>query len=70
VQQTVKQGADFARPHEIIVVADGDTDGSSFVAGEFTDKIVKLPAPGGPARARNLGTAVAAGSIFFLLMPM
>ena len=54
-------------PHEIIVVADGDTDGSYLVAGEFTDKIVRLPSPGGPARARNRGAAVAEGNIIFFV---
>lgn len=54
-------------PHEIIVVADGDTDGSSLVAGEFTRKVVRLPAPGGPARARNRGAGLASESILFFI---
>ena len=58
--------ADCVPPaHEIIVVADGDTDGSSLVAGEFTEKVVRLPAPGGPARARNRGAGLATKDILF-----
>ena len=54
-------------PHEIIVVADGDTDGSFLVAGEFTGKVVRLPAPGGPARARNRGAGLATEDILFFM---
>lgn len=52
---------------EIIVVADGDTDGSPRVAEEFKAKILRIPGPQGPARARNLGAQAAQGDILFFL---
>ncbi|AFY59002.1 putative glycosyltransferase [Rivularia sp. PCC 7116] len=52
---------------EIIVVADGDTDGSSLVAEEFGLKVIKLPISGGPGRARNLGAWAAKGDIIFFV---
>lgn len=54
-------------PSEIIVVADGDTDGSRHLAEEFGPKVLRLPSPGGPARARNRGARVAQGDILFFL---
>ena len=54
-------------PNEIIVVADGDTDGSWHVAEEFGVKILRLPARGGPAHARNLGAHEAQGDILFFM---
>lgn len=52
---------------EIIVVADGDTDGSWLVAKEFGAKVVRIPTSGGPARARNLGAQQATGDILFFV---
>ncbi len=52
---------------EIIVVADGDTDGSRRVAEEFGAKVLKIPEPQGPARARNVGAQAAQGDILFFL---
>jgi len=54
-------------PDEIIVVADGDSDGSWRMAEGFNTEILKLPTPGGPARARNMGTQKAKGDIFFFV---
>ncbi len=54
-------------PSEIIVVADGDTDGSWRVAEEFGAKVLKIPEPQGPARARNVGAQAAQGDILFFL---
>jgi glycosyltransferase involved in cell wall biosynthesis len=54
-------------PSEIIVVADGDTDGSGHLAEEFGAKVLRLPLPGGPARARNRGARVAQGDILFFV---
>ncbi len=54
-------------PVEIIVVADGDTDGSWQVAQAFGAKVIRTAKPGGPARARNLGAREARGDILFFV---
>ncbi len=54
-------------PEEIIVVADGDTDGFWRLAEEFGTKVLRIPVPGGPARARNLGAHAANGDILFFV---
>ncbi len=63
------QGITEAAPAstEIIVVADGDTDGSWHVAEEFGVKVFRNDRPQGPARARNLGARAAQGEILFFL---
>lgn len=50
---------------ELIVVADGDTDGSGQLAEEFGAKVIRIPTSKGPARARNLGAQAATGEILF-----
>ncbi len=52
---------------EIIVVADGDTDGSWLVAENFGVKVIRIPTSGGPAKARNIGAKVAKGDILFFV---
>ncbi|ERT09900.1 glycosyl transferase 2 family protein [Lyngbya aestuarii BL J] len=52
---------------EVIVVADGDTDGSWLLAENFGAKVIRLPKAGGPARARNLGAEAAKGDILFFI---
>jgi len=54
-------------PKEIIVVADGDTDGSGLLAQEFGVQVLSIPGPGGPARARNLGARAACSDILFFV---
>jgi glycosyltransferase involved in cell wall biosynthesis len=54
-------------PDELIVVADGDTDGSWQVAKDFGAQVIRLPMAGGPARARNLGAQAAQGDILFFM---
>jgi GT2 family glycosyltransferase len=54
-------------PDEVIVVADGDTDGSWEVAKEFGAKVFRYDSAGGPARARNRGAAMAQGDILFFV---
>jgi len=55
------------RPEEIIVVADGDTDGSWQLAQALGFRVLRLPSPGGPARARNVGARSAGGEILFFV---
>ncbi len=54
-------------PEEIIVVADGNADGSWRLAEELGAEVLRIPTPGGPARARNLGAKKAAGDIIFFV---
>lgn len=54
---------------EIIVVADGDTDGSWIVATELGARVFRLPTRSGPARARNLGAREASGEVLFFIDP-
>lgn len=54
-------------PFEIIVVADGDTDGSGVYAERLGLRVLRFATAGGPARARNLGAAKARGEILFFV---
>jgi len=54
-------------PLEVIVVADGWSDGSWRVAKEKGCKTVVLDERGGPGRARNIGAASASGHILLFL---
>jgi glycosyltransferase involved in cell wall biosynthesis len=52
-------------PAEIIVVADGDTDGSRQLAAAFGARVIRRSVPGGPALARNEGARLASGDLLF-----
>ena len=54
-------------PEEIIVVADGDADGSWRLAEELGVEVLRIPTSGGPSRARNLGARKARGAILFFV---
>jgi len=54
-------------PMEVIVVTDGDTDGSWRMAEEFGARVVRVSGPGGPARARNIGALASKGDILFFV---
>lgn len=55
-------------PMEVIVVADGDTDGSWQMAEEFGTQVIRLPtSSGGPARPRNIGALQAKGEYLFFV---
>ena len=52
---------------EIIVVADGESDGSWRMAEALGSRVVNLPETLGPARARNEGARIARGDILFFI---
>lgn len=55
-------------PEEIIVVADGDTDGSGAMAEDMGIKVISTgPSPLGPAGARNAGAEAATEQILFFV---
>ena len=60
-------GISRRRPDEVIVVADGETDGSWRIAEEAGAKVLRLFQSGGPARARNQGAAAARGDLLFFV---
>jgi len=53
--------------NEVIVVADGDTDGSWRIAEEHGARVLRLSTTGGPARARNCGARLARGDILLFV---
>ena len=55
------------RPLEIIVVANGDSDGSASLAEQFGARVIRLPNPVGPAVARNAGVKISTGDILFFV---
>ncbi|HSM84192.1 MAG TPA: glycosyltransferase [Nodosilinea sp.] len=59
--------ASSRQPDEVIVVADGDTDGSWAVAEDFGAQVFRYTSAGGPARARNRGAQEAKGDILFFV---
>lgn len=56
-----------SKPLEVIVIADGDTDGSGELAAEFGAKVLRNETSQGPAAARNKGAAIAKGDILFFI---
>jgi len=53
--------------HEVIVVADGVTDGSDGWAEAAGARVVRLAEPDGPARARNAGARAATGDVLLFV---
>lgn len=57
----------WANTAEVIVVADGDSDGSWKLAETHGFKVIRLSESGGPARARNVGAQAASADILFFV---
>lgn len=54
-------------PDELIVVADGDSDGSRELARAAGARLIERATAGGPAVARNQGAAAATGDLLFFV---
>jgi len=54
-------------PDEVVVVSDGDTDGSWRVAEAFGARVFRLLTSQGPAHARNVGARSATSDIIFFI---
>lgn len=54
-------------PSEVIIVADGESDGSWRAAEQFDYTVIVLESNHGPAYARNCGARVAKGDILFFV---
>lgn len=52
---------------EVLVVVDGEDDGSGTAAAAYGAKVLRLPRRSGPAAARNAGAKVAQGELLFFL---
>lgn len=52
---------------EVIIVADGESDGSWEYAKNLGMKTILVPQTGGPARARNIGASKSNGEILFFI---
>ncbi len=59
--------ASTVQPFELVVVADGDTDGSAELAEAYGARVFRFSAAGGPARARNHGAELARGDVLFFI---
>ena len=53
--------------HELIVVVDGGSDGSAALSTAAGAKVIELAEAIGPARARNIGAAEAAGDVLLFI---
>src|SRR6266480_3214350 len=59
--------AAIQRGDEIIVVADGEGDGSWRIAEQMGARVVQLPTRSGPGRARNTGAETSESDILFFI---
>jgi glycosyltransferase involved in cell wall biosynthesis len=67
-EQSLSAVAAAVRPgDEIIVVADGESDGAYKIAPQYGARLIKLDKNGGPGRARNFGARAASGDILFFV---
>ncbi|PZO14487.1 MAG: glycosyl transferase [Leptolyngbya foveolarum] len=52
---------------EVIIVADGESDGSWELAQAYSYQVIRLSESGGPAKARNIGAKAATGNIILFI---
>lgn len=57
----------WAKDAEIIVVSDGESDGSWRLAERYGAKVIRLPVSKGPANARNVGAQAASSEIILFI---
>lgn len=57
----------WGRAAEVIIVADGESDGSWKLAESLGFDVIRLPESGGPAKARNIGANAASADILFFI---
>jgi glycosyltransferase involved in cell wall biosynthesis len=54
-------------PAEVLVVVDGEGGGAAELAEAFGVRVIRMSAPAGPARARNLGALAARGDVLLFI---
>ena len=59
--------AAIRKDDEVVVVADGEGDGSWRMAEQMGVRVVKLPTRSGPGRARNIGAETSQSDILFFI---
>ncbi|MEL6552780.1 MAG: glycosyltransferase family 2 protein [Cyanobacteria bacterium J06621_11] len=57
----------WSQQAEVIVVSDGESDGSWQVAEAYGAKVIRLPVSKGPANARNIGAGAASSDIILFI---
>lgn len=64
-QKSLRSISKWRANAEVIIVADGESDGSWRLVEEYGFKLILLPECGGPARARNIGAKAASADLLF-----
>ncbi len=57
----------WASTAEVVVVSDGESDGSWRIAEEYGARLIRLPESKGPANARNIGAQIASAKVVFFI---
>ncbi len=59
--------ASASTDHEVIIVDDGSSDGTTELLTRYSVRVLRTPRNGGPSLARNMGARVARGDILLFL---